>query len=200
MRTASHSNLSPFAKCSSLSSSMLTTLESITLIGYFSAHDVGASHANSAIAANKRPTKTSTASTLPGMLRPSRIGVRSVTRAAETLAVVCLARRPRVDQTPRRPANALTLGLPWLSGELAVVLKLRRKRKPIGVARRRTGFALHLRIENIIRSTPGTCYAMWCAKMCGFAVRRDGLRVDARQRLPAIYRSSIALRPDSNND
>src|SRR6266540_1150975 len=32
-RTASHSNLSPFAKCSSFNSSMLMTLESITLIG-----------------------------------------------------------------------------------------------------------------------------------------------------------------------
>src|SRR5437667_6181103 len=32
-RTASHSNLSPFAKCSSFNSSMLITLESITLIG-----------------------------------------------------------------------------------------------------------------------------------------------------------------------
>src|SRR5438445_140121 len=32
-RTASHSNWSPFAKCSSFNSSMLTTLESITLIG-----------------------------------------------------------------------------------------------------------------------------------------------------------------------
>src|SRR5260370_6188455 len=33
MRTASHSNLSPFSKCSSFNSSMLMTRESITLIG-----------------------------------------------------------------------------------------------------------------------------------------------------------------------
>ena len=53
MRTASHSNLSPFAKCSSFSSSMLMTLESMTRMGPFlrtgwrvmiSTHQAPASH------------------------------------------------------------------------------------------------------------------------------------------------------------